>query len=138
MKSGGQALVIFFAALALAALTAAVHPKKPSFPDRALAPGEISLPEVQNWKESVLCVDARPESDCEVEHIPGAVSLNPDNWSEQFPHFLDGWRPTEKAVVYCSAASCDTSREIADRLRRSGVDPVYYLKGGWEAWKSAR
>ena len=138
MKAGKQALAIFLAAFALAVLTAAVHPKKPSFPDRALAPGEISLPEVQNWKESVLWVDARPESDYEVEHIPGAVSLNPDNWSEQFPHFLDGWRPAEKAVVYCSAASCDTSREIADRLRRSGVDPVYYLKGGWEAWKSTR
>src|SRR5260221_13540863 len=138
MKAAGQVLVICFAAGAWAGLAAAVHPKKPSFRDRASAPGEISLQEVQNWKESVLWVDARPESDYEAEHIPGAVSLNPDNWPEQLPHFLDGWRPAEKAVVYCSAGSCDTSREIADRLRRSGVDPVYYLKGGWEAWKSTR
>jgi rhodanese-related sulfurtransferase len=138
VKTGGQAAVIFFAALALAGLTAAVHPKKPSFPNRAWDPGEISLQEVQNWNEPVLWVDARPEPDYELEHIPGAVSLNPDNWSEQLPHFLDGWHPAEKVVVYCSAASCETSREIADRLRHSGVDTVYYLKGGWEAWKARR
>jgi len=138
MKTGGQVSVIFFAALALAGLTAAVHPKKPSFPDRFPAPGEISLQDVQNWNEPVLWVDARPESDYEIEHVPGAVSLNPDNWSEQLPHFLDGWRPAQRVVVYCSAASCETSREIADRLRHSGVDPVYYLKGGWEAWRTTR
>jgi rhodanese-related sulfurtransferase len=138
VKTGGQAAVIFFAALALAGLTAAVHPKKPSFPNRASDPGEISLQEVQNWNEPVLWVDARPESDYELEHIPGAVSLNPDNWPEQLPHFLDGWHSAEKVVVYCSAASCETSREIADRLRHSGVDTVYYLKGGWEDWKARR
>jgi rhodanese-related sulfurtransferase len=138
MKAGRQAFVIFFAALVLAGLTAAVHPKRPNFPDRAPSQGEISLQDVENSQGPVLWVDARPESDYELEHIPGAVSLNPDNWSEQLPRFLDGWRPSEKAVVYCSAASCDTSREIADRLRRSGVDPVYYLKGGWEAWKTRR
>jgi rhodanese-related sulfurtransferase len=138
MKAGRQAFVIFLVALVLAGLTAAVHPKRPNFLDRAPAQGEISLQEIENWKEPLVWVDARPESDYETEHIPGAVSLNPDNWSEQLPRFLDLWRPPEKAVVYCSAASCDTSREIADRLRRSGVDPVYYLKGGWEAWKTTR
>src|SRR5258708_34204293 len=114
MKAGGQALVIFFAALALAGLTAAVHPKKPSFRDRASAPGEISLQEVQNWKESVLWVDARRESDYEAEHIPGAVSLNPDNWPEQLPHFLDGWTPAETAEVYFTSGGCDTGPEMAD------------------------
>jgi rhodanese-related sulfurtransferase len=136
MKAGRQALAIFLVALVLAGLTAAIHPKRPPFADRASSPGEISLQDVQNWKEAVLWVDARPESEYEAEHIPGAVSLNPDNWSERLPHFLDEWRPAQKTVVYCSAASCDTSREVADRLRRSGVDPVYYLRGGWEAWKA--
>jgi rhodanese-related sulfurtransferase len=138
MKVGRQVFVIFLAAVVLAVLTAAMRPKRPNFPDRAPASGEISLQEVENWKEPLLWVDARPEVDYQVEHIPGAVSLNPDNWSEQLPRFLNLWRPPQKAVVYCSAASCDTSREIADRLRRSGVDPVYYLKGGWEAWKTTR
>jgi rhodanese-related sulfurtransferase len=128
MKASGQALLIFFVAVMLAGLTAAVHPKRPAFPNRTAEPGEISLQEVQNWKEPILWVDARPESE----------SLNPDNWSERLPDFLDQWRPAEKAVVYCSAASCDTSREIADRLRRSGIEPVYYLKGGWEGWKAGR
>jgi rhodanese-related sulfurtransferase len=138
MKVGSQVFVVFLAAAVLAGLTAAMHPKRPNFPDRAAAPGEISLQEVENWKEPLLWVDARPERDYQVEHIPGAISLNPDNWSEELPRFLDLWRPPEKTVVYCSAASCDTSREIANRLRRSGVDPVYYLKGGWEAWKTTR
>jgi rhodanese-related sulfurtransferase len=135
MKVGRQALLIFSTALALAGLTAAVHPKRPAFPNRSSEPGEISLAEVKNWNEPLLWVDARPESEYELEHISGAVLLNPDNWSERLPRFLDRWRPAEKVVVYCSAMSCETSREIADRLRQSGVEPVYYLKGGWEAWK---
>jgi rhodanese-related sulfurtransferase len=138
MKAGAQALLIFLAATAFAGLTATIHPKRPSFPNRSSEPGEISLEEVQNWREPMLWVDARPESDYEAEHVPGAISLNPDNWSERLPHFLDGWRPAEKVVVYCSAASCDTAREIAERLRRSGVEPVYHLKGGWESWKASR
>jgi rhodanese-related sulfurtransferase len=138
MKAGAQALLIFLAAAVLASLTAAVHPKRPAFPNRSSEPGEIGLEEVQNWQEPVLWVDARPESDYEKEHVSGAISLNPDNWSERFPDFLDAWHPPQKVVVYCSAASCDTSREIADRLRRSGADPVFYLKGGWESWKAKR
>ena len=136
MKLGGQALFIFIFAVVLAGLTAAVHPKKPAFPNRSPEQGEISLQEVENWKEPILWIDARPESEYEGEHIPGAISLNSQNWSERLPAFLDQWRPAEKTVVYCSAANCDTSREVADRLRRSGVEPVYYLKGGWESWKS--
>jgi rhodanese-related sulfurtransferase len=135
MKLARQALLIFGVAAALAGLSAAVNPKRPSFPNKAAAPGEIAISEVENWHEPVVWVDARPESDYEKEHVPEAVSLNPDNWSEQLPHFLDVWRPPTKVVVYCSAASCDTSREIADRLRRSGTEPVYYLKDGWESWK---
>jgi rhodanese-related sulfurtransferase len=38
-------------------------------------------------------------------------------------------------VVYCSATSCQLSREIADKLRASGVEDAYFLEGGWEAWK---
>jgi rhodanese-related sulfurtransferase len=135
MKLGSQVLVILIGAAVLAGLSAAVHPKRPSFPNKAAAPGEIVISEVENWHEPVVWVDARPESDYEKEHVPGALSLNLDNWSEQLPHFLDAWRPPTKVVVYCSAASCDTSREIADRLRKSGADSVYYLKGGWESWK---
>jgi rhodanese-related sulfurtransferase len=138
MKLGGQALFIFIFAVVLAGLTAAVHPKRPAFPNRYPEQGEITLREVESWKEPILWIDARPESEYELEHIPGAISLNAQNWSERLPGFLDQWRPAEKTVVYCSAASCDVSREIADRLRRSGVEPVYYLKGGWESWKSQR
>jgi rhodanese-related sulfurtransferase len=135
MKLGRQAFLILIAAVVLAGLSAAVHPKRPSFPNKTPEPREIGLAEVEKWQEPVVWVDARPEPEYEKEHVPGALSLNPENWTEQLPHFLDTWRPPTKVIVYCSAASCDTSREIANRLRQSGADPVYYLKGGWESWK---
>jgi rhodanese-related sulfurtransferase len=70
--------------------------------------------------------------------VPGAISLNLENWDQLFPRFLDAWTRENKVVVYCSAATCELSREVAERLRKSGISSVYVLKGGWEAWKNRK
>jgi rhodanese-related sulfurtransferase len=55
-----------------------------------------------------------------------------------FPKFLDQWAPDQKVVVYCSASTCELSRDVAERLRKNSVSPVFVLKGGWEAWKTRK
>lgn len=130
-----QAGLILLIALGLAGVTAAVHPKRPSFLAPPRDPNEVSLDQTKAWAGTVLWVDARSESEFASEHIPDAISLNFENWTEQFPKFLDGYSPGQRVVVYCSATSCQLSREIATKLRASGVKDAYFLEGGWEVWR---
>ena len=94
-----QALFILLVALIPASLTAAFHPRRPPWSQETLAPGEEMLSTVLAWRENVLWVDARPAEEYEVEHIPGALLLNLDNWDELFPKFLDQWVPDKRVVV---------------------------------------
>jgi rhodanese-related sulfurtransferase len=133
-----QALLILLAALVPASLTAAFHPRRPPWSEETLAPGEEMLSTVLAWGEDVVWVDARPAEDYGAEHVPGAILLNLEGWDQLFPEFLDRWAPGKRVVVYCSAATCELSREVAERLRKNGIPSVYVLKGGWEAWKTQK
>ncbi len=50
---------------------------------------------------------------------------------------FDAWSPGKSIVVYCTP-DCHASSEIADRIRDLGIEPVFFLHGGYEAWKRAR
>jgi rhodanese-related sulfurtransferase len=136
MTAVRQALWILLIALVPAFLTSAFHPKRPAWSQDVLQPGEERLGTVLSWGDSVLWVDARSRTEFDAEHIPNAVLLNLEEWDQLFPAFLDRWQPDQKVVVYCSTLACHMSTEVADRLKRNSVGPVYVLKGGWEAWKS--
>jgi rhodanese-related sulfurtransferase len=135
MTAFRQAGLILLIAIGLAGATAAIHPERPSFLAPPRDPNEVSLAQIKQWSGAVLWVDARSESEFASEHVPDAICLNFDNWTEQFPKFLDRYNPGQRVVVYCSATSCQLSREIASKLRASGVADAYFLEGGWEAWK---
>lgn len=135
MTAFRQAGLILLIAVGLAGATAAIHPKRPSFLAPPRDPNEVSLAQIKKWPGAVLWVDARSESEFASEHVSDAVCLNFDNWTEQFPKFLDRYNSGQRVVVYCSATSCQLSREIASKLRASGVSDAYFLEGGWEAWK---
>jgi rhodanese-related sulfurtransferase len=130
--------LILVSALIPAGLTAAFHPQRPAWTQETLAPGEERLPTVLAWGESVLWVDARSADEYRADHVPGAISLNLEGWDELLPNFLDQWSPDKKVVVYCSAATCELSHEVAERLRKNGITSVFVLKGGWEAWKTRK
>jgi rhodanese-related sulfurtransferase len=122
-------LWILVSALIPAGLTAAFHPQRPAWTEETLAPGEERLPTVLAWGESVLWVDARSADEYRADHVPGAILLNLESWDELLPNFLDQWSPDKKVVVYCSAATCELSHEVAERLRKSGITSVFVLKG---------
>lgn len=92
----------------------------------------VSVDTVRGWKGSVAWVDARTRVEFEVGHVPGAILLNEDTWESLLPQFLAQWQPRQRVVVYCSA-SCESSRRVALRLRRAGVEEVHVLEGGWDA-----
>ena len=102
----------------------------------AVLPSElVTVDQARTWGGNVIWVDARPDEEFASDHVPGALSLNEDRWNELLPQFLAVWSPGTKVVVYCSSLSCNTSREVARRLRREAQLPdVFVLEGGWEAW----
>jgi len=102
----------------------------------AVLPSElVTVDQARTWGGNVIWVDARPDEEFASDHVPGALSLNEDQWNELLPQFLAVWSPGKKVVVYCSSLSCNASREVARRLRREAQLPdVFVLEGGWEAW----
>ena len=95
----------------------------------------VTVDQARAFSGSVIWVDARPDEEFARDHVPGALSLNEDRWSELLPQFLAAWSPEKKIVVYCSSLSCNASREVARRLRKEAQLPnVFVLEGGWEAW----
>jgi len=104
-----------------------------------LTENEVTLQQANEWGESTLWIDARPDEQFEKQHIPGAISLNEDRWNELLPQTMTAWSPEKRLVVYCSSQSCALSREVARRLRdEAGLKNVYVLHGGWEAWLEAQ
>ena len=95
----------------------------------------VTVEQAQSWGDNVIWVDARSSEEFDRDHIPGAISLNEDRWNELLPQFLGQWSPEKKVVVYCSAQSCNASREVAKRLREEAqLKNVFVLDGGWERW----
>ncbi len=108
----------------------------PGLSSRPPDPFEVSLAQEKSWGATVLWVDARPEEEYEKGHIPGALSLNEDDWNGLLPAVLAAWGPERKIVVYCSRKSCNASHGVAERLRNeAGLKNVYVLPGGWEEWE---
>ncbi|MEP7071292.1 MAG: rhodanese-like domain-containing protein [Verrucomicrobiota bacterium] len=98
---------------------------------------EVNLAQADGFAAQVMWIDARPREQFEAKHVPGAFLLNAGEWDELLPAMLNAWTPDRKLVVYCSAQSCDASKEVARRLKEeAGLKNVYVLTGGWEAWQS--
>jgi rhodanese-related sulfurtransferase len=129
--------VLILAALALApGVGGAVYFRHKISWRSAILPSELAtVDQAQAWGGNVIWVDARPDDEFASDHVPGAISLNEDRWTELLPEFLAAWSPGKKIVVYCSSLSCNASREVARRLRKEAQLPdVFVLEGGWEAW----
>ncbi len=129
-----QALLLAALALLPALVSGAIQLR--ANPQTPLQPGEIRAATVRQWGPQVLFVDARPPERYEAGHIPTAVRLTAAEWDSLVPKFLDAWEPDKAVVVYCEGGTCDTSREIAERIKRDlQIQSVYYLQGGYPAWR---
>ena len=129
--------MLILISLAAGGLTLAFHPKAPDYAHGRLSDGAILLARIP-VPEDVLWVDARTADEFAAGHIPGALLLSEDDWEAGLLGLLDVWTPDRDIVVYCSSESCHSSQAVATRLRSElGVENVFHLEGGWEAWKEA-
>lgn len=86
--------------------------------------------------DNPLWIDARPADIYAKGHVDGAINVSLDAWESGFEELVMAWQPGQNVVVYCNGEGCQLSRETAERLRAElGVDEVYWLQGGIEAWE---
>lgn len=133
-----ETCVLLAVAAVPAAFALALHPSLANRQRAGLEPGEVRLTEVRDWGTPVLWVDARPAAEALHDRIPGAMVFDGAAFDRDLGQLLGAWTPGQRIVVYCGSSSCDTSREVAERLREAGLDNVHHLHGGWDAWVRAR
>lgn len=126
---------IFLLALAtlMGALTAAFHPRAPSWSAARQDHGAISVQEALA-KENLVWLDARSSDKFAQGHVAGAISLNEDDWNRGIDQVLSIWTGEESFVVYCEGGGCHASKAVAERLREElGLEEVFHLHNGWDA-----
>lgn len=138
-----QAALLLLLSTAAALATYAWHPRAPALRlvEEPLRDDEVSIKVIQErWKGAVIWLDARPEDQFNAGHIPGALLLNEQKFEEQLVTYLDVLQTnTKPIVVYCSAAKCDASRHVLERLKQTlPIENAYVLKGGWKAWQASK
>ncbi|MCB1233799.1 MAG: rhodanese-like domain-containing protein [Verrucomicrobiae bacterium] len=133
-----EALPIVAIALAAAALTAWLHPRRPAW-FLVEESGQWNLPVGEIAARfpapgTIVWIDARSAAEFEKGHVPGAILLTEDGWGEQVAANIDRLQEAmgRPVIVYCDGSGCERSRHIAERLRQTvGLEPVYVLKGDW-------
>lgn len=136
-KIWNEVVTVCLLAILPAAVAARIHPSRPNWSPQTLQEGEVLIETALGW-QNILWVDARSIHAFENNRIPGAVLLNEDTWEELLQDVLAQWQPHVPVVVYCSSQACQASHRVAQRLRQEvGLDRVFVLKGGWEAWQNA-
>lgn len=131
-----QAAALCAMALVPAVAAGLFHPQPPGW--KMESANEVALAVVQSWQRPVVWVDARSREEHEKAHIPGARRLTIEEWEPLVMGVLEGWTPGRPLVIYCDSVKCQKSGDVAKRLQRDGVGPVFILKGGWPAWVAAQ
>ena len=100
-----------------------------------LEAGEIHLADAQAL--NAIWLDARTIKEFEESHLPGALFLDENGWDTGLLELMDTWLIQPRPIViYCGTEACETSKRIAERLRKSLPDAeIYSLKEGSIAWQ---
>jgi rhodanese-related sulfurtransferase len=86
---------------------------------------------------AAVFVDARQLEDFAAGRIRGAVNIPLSRFDVHHP--LLALIPRDRTIVtYCDGAECNSSAELAARLRAAGYRDVRVFFGGWREWRDAR
>jgi rhodanese-related sulfurtransferase len=78
-----------------------------------------------------LLVDIRPQVARHQGSITGAILIDPATIAE---HLGPSAPDAQREIVVCSVSS-DRAIPTAEQLAQLGYDHVYYLDGGYKAWR---
>ncbi len=149
MKKRMTVMVILLApvlpAFVTSTITGSIAPKNLTHPETQQ--DADSLPDGHLWisaamgpdQSPMVWIDARTLEQFDRDHMPDAVWCSEDDYETGLVNVLNAWNGEASLIVYCDSAACDASKMISDRLKQDlGVETVFVLHGGWDAWKSFR
>ena len=140
-------MVALLAASAVAGAVAYhIHPRPPELYllREPAGEGEVTMAQVLELENTtgVLWIDARVREQYDLEHVPGALLLNPQEFDALAFGYMDTFQDNVKPIViYCDAQKCAASKTIMQRMKESGLamdNEIHVLRGGWNAWKSSQ
>lgn len=104
--------------------------------------GEICLETIiSRWQGKVLWIDARAREDWQRNGLRDSVLWNTDSKEDALQMESDAMARLLDApvvIVYCSSASCGTSKAIAERVKQLDLgQQVFVLHGGAQALADA-
>jgi rhodanese-related sulfurtransferase len=86
---------------------------------------------------SAVIIDARPDFQYELGHIPHAINIPYD--SSNLVELVDTHSLKNQAlIIYCSSIYCNAAEVLAEKLRTLGCKQVGIYSGGWEEWVRGR
>ncbi len=83
--------------------------------------------------ESVIFLDARPQEEWQIDHIPQARSLELQNYYTG-DATLDDWDSSQAYILYGFDDTTTDSTILAGAMISAGFDNVMILFGGLSAW----
>lgn len=84
-----------------------------------------------------IIIDARPEADYNVGHLPGAFPVPSQAIGTYLPQVLPLLTPGQPILTYCSGHQCDESLLVSRHLLQNGFTNVVLFSGGWSEWSAA-
>jgi rhodanese-related sulfurtransferase len=105
-----------------------------------IKPDEVCLEQIPA-DSAVVWVDARSRADWQKNGLPGSVLWNLDPAEDATAFEAEvamKIAETPRAIVYCGDENCGVSRQVAERIRKIGLEvEVSVLHGGWRALSEA-
>lgn len=105
----------------------------PDFPDM------LTLAQFSDFVENRrgIILDARYRIEHQLAHVPGALSLPRDEFTEAYAALKGRLDRSQPIAVYCDGKDCEDSKLVQKALRKLGYSQVAVFKGGWSEWTAA-
>ncbi|MXX40388.1 MAG: rhodanese-like domain-containing protein [Gemmatimonadetes bacterium] len=89
-------------------------------------------------QKAAVFVDARSSWPYQLGHVPGALNVPPSGIPAAFDAELADLPKDTVLVVYCSGATCNLGRKLAQKLAEEmGFTRIYVFEGGFPQWEEA-
>lgn len=91
--------------------------------------GPVEASRMLEKGEDIVVLDVRRREDYEREHVPGAISLPPEEWASK-----RGLSRDKLNLLYCYSHVCHLAAKAALEFATQGYS-VMEMEGGFQAWK---
>ena len=82
-------------------------------------------------------VDARPEMEFEMGHVPGAINIPIDKEGSELAELAAMVDSSRKVIVYCDGLTCGKSLIVAQKLLGLGFKDISIYTDGIDGWIGA-